>query len=58
MGQQHRTWINLNWSMSELAVSRVESLLPDKRLSDRNRELISRFNSSGWFNSLLLGLRS
>ena len=30
--------------------------LPRRRLFDRNRELISRFNSSGWFNSLLMGL--
>src|SRR5229473_5896808 len=32
--------------------------IPDCPLLDRNRELISRFNSSGWFNSLLMGLRS
>jgi hypothetical protein len=39
-------------------VSRVESLLTDRQLLEGNRELISRFNSSGWFNWLLRGLRS
>ena|ERR1035438_2159653 len=59
-----RREVPLNWMPSESGpscvvakweVGQVSGRCPECGFLDRNRKLISRSNSSGWFNSLLLG---